>query len=267
MKFSKRTSASPLTGRALITGGTSGIGLAFAKALASRGCDVVLVARGQERLVRVAAELRARFGVEVEELPADLSNAAGVAVVCERLAADPAVDILVNNAGQGLHHKLATTDYAPLEEAINLMATGVVKVGGAAGAAMKARGHGVIINTASVSGLVPMGLYSAIKALVKTWSDALSIELKPAGVQVVTFMPGWVRTEHHMRAGISTANLPDSIWLDADDVAEETLRAVDAGKTRVTPSLKFKIISALAEHAPKKAVWAVTSKISRGRDE
>lgn len=252
-------------GCALITGGTSGIGLAFARALAERGCDIVLVARDEARIARVAAEIRDLYGVEVEELPADLSTDSGVKAVCKRLAGD--VNILVNNAGKGLHHKLATTDTAPLEEAINLMATSVVKVGGAAGESMKRRGRGVIINTASVSGLVPMGLYSAIKSLVKTWSDSLAIELKPSGVQVVTFMPGWVRTEHHERAGISTSNLPDFIWLDADEVARETLRAVDRGKTRVVPSLKFKVIAALAEHAPKRAVHAVTAKINRGRDE
>lgn len=266
MKFLKRSSSvSPLHGWALITGGTSGIGLAYARALARRGCDIVLVARGKERLAKIAAQLRETYGVQVEELPADLSTDDGVKAVCERLAGD--INVLVNNAGKGLHHKLATTDTAPLEEAIDLMATSVVKIGGAAGASMKKRGRGVIINTASVSGLVPMGLYSAIKSLVITWSDALSIELKPAGVQVVTFMPGWVRTEHHKRAGISTSNLPDWIWLNADEIAEETLRAIDRGKTRVTPSLKFKVISALAQHAPKGAVHAVTAKISRGRDE
>ena len=170
------------------------------------------------------------------------------------------VEILVNNAGKGLHHPLATTDTAPLREAIDLMATAVVEVGAVAAAAMKARGHGVVVNTASVSGLVPMGLYSAIKALVKTWSQALALEMRPHGVQVVTFMPGWVRTEHHARAGIATSNLPDAVWL------EETLRAVDAGKTYVTPSLKFKVASALARYAPQRAVGAVTQKIVRRRD-
>ncbi len=265
MKFSKRSaSPSPLRGRALVTGGTSGIGLAFARALAARGCDIALVARNEARLESVAAELSSR-GVDVVALSADLSQAEGVAKVCSYIDEEQ-VEILVNNAGKGLHHPLATTDTAPLREAIDLMATAVVEVGAVAAAAMKARGHGVVVNTASVSGLVPMGLYSAIKALVKTWSQALALEMRPHGVQVVTFMPGWVRTEHHARAGIATSNLPDAVWLDADAVVEETLRAVDAGKTYVTPSLKFKVASALARYAPQRAVGAVTQKIVRRRD-
>ena len=240
-----------------MTGGTSGIGLAFARALAARGCDIALVARNEARLESVAAELSSR-GVDVVALPADLSQAEGVAKVCSYIDEEQ-VEILVNNAGKGLHHPLATTDTAPLREAIDLMATAVVEVGAVAAAAMKARGHGVVVNTASVSGLVPMGLYSAIKALVKTWSQALALEMRPHGVQVVTFMPGWVRTEHHARAGIATSNLPDA-------VVEETLRAVDAGKTYVTPSLKFKVASALARYAPQRAVGAVTQKIVRRRD-
>jgi oxidoreductase, short-chain dehydrogenase/reductase family len=111
-----------------------------------------------------------------------------------------------------------------------------------------------------------MGLYSAIKSLVKTWSESLTIELEPHGVRVLTFMPGWVRTEFHERSHISTSNLPGFIWLDADDVARAALAAVDAGKTSVTPSLKFKVISSLAAHGPRRAVNAVVAKINRGRD-
>ena len=205
------------------------------------------------------------YGVDCDVLAADLGTDGGVLAVCERLADRP-VEVLVNNAGQGLHHELATEDTKPLEDAIFLMGTAVVRIGAAAGAAMKGRGHGVIVNTASVSGLVPMGLYSAIKSLVKTWSESLTIELEPHGVRVLTFMPGWVRTEFHERSHISTSNLPGFIWLDADDVARAALAAVDAGKTSVTPSLKFKVISSLAAHGPRRAVNAVVAKINRGRD-
>ena len=248
MKFSKRPASSPLRGRALITGGTSGIGLAFAKALAARGCDLTLVARNRARLDDVSGALARVYGVDCDVL-----------AVCERLADRP-VEVLVNNAGQGLHHELATEDTKPLEDAIFLMGTAVVRIGAAAGAAMKGRGHGVIVNTASVSGLVPMGLYSAIKSLVKTWSESLTIELEPHGVRVLTFMPGWVRTEFHERSHISTSNLPGFIWLDADDVARAALAAVDAGKTSVTPSLKFKVIVAGGPRAQ-------TGRERRGRED
>ena len=131
---------------------------------------------------------------------------------------------------------------------------------------MKRRGHGVIINTSSVSGLVAMGLYSGIKSLIRTWSRSFAIEMASTGVQVVTFMPGWVRTELHSRSGISTSNLPDFLWLSADRVARECLRDVDRGKTYSVPSKRYKVIAALAEHAPRKAVEAVTARINKGRD-
>ena len=110
-----------------MTGGTSGIGLAFARALAARGCDIALAARNEARLESVAAELSSR-GVDVVALSADLSQAEGVAKVCSYIDEEQ-VEILVNNAGKGLYHPLATTDTAPLREAIDLMATAVVEVG------------------------------------------------------------------------------------------------------------------------------------------
>ncbi|MCI1896154.1 MAG: SDR family NAD(P)-dependent oxidoreductase [Ancrocorticia sp.] len=256
---------SPLWGTALITGGTSGIGLAFARALARRGCALVLVARSQERLEKTASELRST-GVAVETLAADLGTEAGVTAVAERLHDQSSpIEVFVNNAGQGLYHELATTDTQPLEDAINLMGTTVVRLGAIAAAAMKARGHGVIINTASVSALVPMGLYSGIKAMVRTWSVSLGIEVKPAGVHVMTFMPGWVRTEFHKRAGVERSNVPDFIWLQPADVVRDCLDDVDAGKVYSVPSVRFKVISAVAAHAPKEWVWAISAKINKGR--
>lgn len=259
-------SASPLRGRALVTGGTSGIGLAFARELAKRGCELVLLGRSLSRLEEQARSFEEQ-GITCEILQADLQTDEGIQKACDRLnSEDSPIEILVNNAGFGLHHKLATLDHEPLTQAIDVMATATVRVGGAAGYAMAKRGHGVIINTASVSGLVPMGLYSGIKALVRQWSRSLAIELKPHGVQVMTFMPGWVRTELHERSGISTSNLPNAIWLSAERVARDCLHDVERGKTYSVPSKRFKVIAALAEHGPRPVVEAVTSYINKGRD-
>ena len=251
----------------LITGGTSGIGLAFAKALAARGCSLVLVARSGDRLDSTKHDLEAQFGVECEILRADLSTEAGIADVSKRLSnVESPIEVFVNNAGQGLYHQLATMDTQPLVDGIALMATTPVRLGAVAGAAMKERGHGVIINTASVSGLVSMGLYSAIKSLVRVWSTSYAIELAPAGVQVVTFMPGWVRTEFHERAGKKTSSLPGFLWLTADRVVRECLNDVDRNKTYSLPSKRYKFIAALIKFAPRKGVDAVTTRINKSRD-
>src|SRR5699024_8380614 len=110
-----------IRGRALVTGGSSGIGLAFAKALAARGCDLVLVARTESALDRAADRLRRVYGVEVTTLVADLSTREGTAAVGDRLAGDPQIDILVNNAGSGLHEPLVTENLQAHLSAIDLM--------------------------------------------------------------------------------------------------------------------------------------------------
>lgn len=257
----------PITGRALITGGTSGIGLAFARGLATRGCDIVLVGRNEDRLASTAQELTVNYGVTCETIAADVGTTEGVEKVSARLAAtDSPIEVFVNNAGHGLHHKLATTDTAPLSNAIDVMGTAPVLLGAAAGAAMKERGSGLIITTASVSGLVPMGLYSALKSLVRTWSLSLGFELEGSGVRVVTFMPGWVHTELHERSGITTSNIPSFLWISAERAARECLEGAERGHTYIVPSKRFKIMAALAQHVPVSVVGAVTARINKGRD-
>lgn len=257
---------SGLRGRALITGGSSGIGFAFAHALAARGCDLVLVARDRERLVTTADQLRWRYGVQVEMLPADLADREQLAAVADRLSdPDEPVEILINNAGRGVHSRLVTDDTTEHEQAIELMIRAVLVLGAAAATAMSKRGHGVIVNMSSVAGLITMGGYSAIKSWVRTYSDGLSVELAGTGVQVTALLPGWVRTEFHHRAGIRVGSIPSFLWLEADRVVAECLADVEKGRTRSVPSKRYKVLAALAEHAPRPAVRAVTAKLVKGR--
>ena len=252
-------------GRALITGGTSGLGREFARQLAAKGHDIVLVARNEERLAETAAELSAR-GVGVETLAADLSVQADIDRVKARIADEQApISVLVNNAGHGLYHPLVTDDTAPHRRALTVMVWAMLELGAAASLAMKGRGAGHIINTASVSGLVPMGHYSAIKAWTKTYSESLAVQLVGTGVGVTTFMPGWVRTEFHARANMGTSSIPDWLWLDPADIVATCLADAARGKVISTPSLKFKVISRLAMCAPRSGVRKVTAKISRSR--
>lgn len=260
------TGGPKLTGRALVTGGTSGIGLAFAEALAARGCDLVLVARDTERLKQTADALRGRHGVQVEILPADLAVREQAGEVAARVAdADSPVDILINNAGKGVHSPLATDDTSEHEQAIDLMITAVVVLGAAAARAMRERGHGVIVNVSSVAGLITMGGYSAVKSFVRTYSESLSMELAGTGVQVTALLPGWVRTEFHERAGIRTGSIPSSLWLRADRVVADCLADVEKGRPRSVPSARFKVLAWLAEHAPRAAVRRVTARLVSGR--
>ncbi|MDD7384620.1 MAG: SDR family NAD(P)-dependent oxidoreductase [Actinomycetaceae bacterium] len=256
-----------ISGRALVTGGSSGLGKAFARALAGRGCSLTLVARNQQRLEQTRQEVMSEFpGVDVEVISADLGTDDGIRVVAQRLEdrTDP-ITVFVNNAGHGLHHKLATTDVDPLIRTIDVMVTAPVVLGAYAAAAMKDRGRGIIVNVASISGLVAMGLYSAVKSLMGTWSDSLAIELHGSGVHVMTLLPGWVRTDLHARAHITTSNIPDVLWLTPEQVVIPALNAIERGKHRFIPTARYKVIGALASYAPRSAVNAVTAAINRSR--
>lgn len=255
-----------LHGRSLVTGGTSGIGLSFARALAARGCDLVLVARDAGRLHRTAEDLRETYGADVETLQADLAVREQVELVAARLADDhEPIEILVNNAGRGVHSPLLAEDTREHEHAIDLMIRAVLVLGGAAGRAMRERGHGVIVNVSSVAGLITMGGYSAIKSWVHTYSESLSLELAGSGVQVTSLLPGWVRTEFHERAGIRTSSIPSALWLDADRVVSDCLADVERGRIRSVPTKRFKALAWLAEHAPRPAVRQVTARLVKGR--
>jgi short-subunit dehydrogenase len=251
---------------ALVTGGTSGIGAAFARALAARGDDLVLVARDAERLDTTARELKERYGVAVETLPADLALADDVTRVAERLASvDRPVDTLVNNAGFGIRTRLADADLSPHDHAIDVMIRAVLHLGGAAARAMRERGAGTIINVGSTASHVALGNYSAIKAWVSAYSESLAVELAGTDVQVTVLCPGWVRTEFHDRANVNASSIPSALWLDADDLVAGCLADVARGKVISVPSVRYKVLTFLLRHFPRSAVRAVSAKINSSR--
>jgi short-subunit dehydrogenase len=252
---------------ALVTGGTSGLGAEFARALARRGYDLVLVARNPERLDSMAAELRAT-GRSVETLRADLSDRADVDIVVDRLTdvARP-VDVFVNNAGFGIHTPLTSVDTSSHDRAIEVMIRSVLVLGGAAGRAMRARGDGAIINVSSVAGYMAMGSYSAVKAWVRSYSEGLSVELRGTGVRVTALLPGWVHTEFHDRAGITTSSIPNALWVDAGLTIESGLHASEKGRALVIPSARFKVLFFIVNHLPRGVVRWISGKISSSRSD
>lgn len=253
---------------ALVTGGTSGIGATFARALAARGDDLVLVARDESRLDAMAEELSTAHGVSVEVLPADLSDRDQVATVAERIE-DPAkpIDLLVNNAGFGLHSRLLDPDTSTHERALDVMCRAVLVLGGAAGRAMKERGRGAIVNVSSTAGFVTMGHYSAVKGWVTLYSEGLANELRGSGVRVTALCPGWVRTEFHERAGINVTKLPGPVWVDGTRLVDECLADVARGRLISIPTKRYKVAILLARHAPRAAIRAISRGLSSSRHE
>lgn len=251
---------------ALITGGTAGIGAAFARALAARGYDLVLVARTASRLDEVAAELRASGGREVETIVADLGTDADVQRVAQRLAdRERPVDLLVNNAGYGMKSRLADPDLAEAADAITLMMHAPLVLAAAAVPGMRDRGHGAIVNVASVAGYLSMGLYSAIKAWMRVYSESLSNALHGTGVTVTALLPGWVHTEFHDRAAIRKSSIPSWLWLSADDLVAACLKDVARGRAVSLPTLRYRFLTWLLRHLPPRTVRWVSRKISSSR--
>ena len=252
---------------ALITGGTSGIGHAFAVEFASRGTDLVLVARDADRLEKVAAELRETHGVEVETISADLAVRDDVMRVADRIE-DPArpIDWLINNAGFGLHSTVLDRSEIDIQaKAFDVMCLAVLILGGAAGRAMRARGSGRIVNVASTSAAIYTGNYSAVKAWARTYSTALQLELRGTGVTVTGLLPGWVRTEFHDRAGINASKLPGFVWIEADKLVRSCLADAEKGRIESIPDLKWKIAMFIGDHGPRGLARLVSRMLTASR--
>ena len=251
---------------ALVTGGTSGIGAAFARQLAAEGTDLVLVARDLDRLEGTAADLRARYGVAVEVLPADLASAEATGPVLDRLrSAERPVELLVNNAGIGMRGRFWETPLADQERMFHLNCTAVLRLSHAALGAMVPRGRGDIIVVSSVSGFAPAvrGSYGASKAWATAFAESLSGQLAGTGVHASAVAPGFVRTEFHGRAGLDTTKLPGFLWLDADDVAATALRDHRAGKVLSVPGGQYKAIVAASRLVPPTVSRRVTDLFRR----
>ncbi len=252
-------------GVALVTGGTSGIGAAFARQLAAGGYDLVLVARSADRLEEMASELRAT-GRAVEALQADLSDRDAVSRVADRLTDhDRPIDLLVNNAGFGMHVSPLEPDVSEFDRGLEVMCRAVFVLSGAAARGMVQRGSGTIVNVSSTAGFLTMGSYSSIKAWVTSFSQGLAVELSGTGVSVTALCPGWVRTEFHERAGIRASSIPNFMWLDAEQLVSAALRDVDRGKVISIPTLRYRMLIGLAGLAPRSAIRSFSGAISSSR--
>ncbi len=250
---SSAASSSVRPGRrvALVTGGTAGIGHEFARQLADRGHDLVLVARDSTRLTAVARELAATYGVAVETLTADVGDRAQLAEVERRLAdPDRPVDLLVNNAGFGLKRPFLANDVEDEQAMLDVLVTAVMRLSHAALGAMAARGRGGVINVASVAAFLPRGTYSAAKSWVVSFGEWAAQEYRSEGVTVTTLCPGFTRTEMHERMGVSRDSAPAFLWMDASDVVAQALADFDKGKVLSVPGAPYKAITGLSRAVP-----------------
>ncbi|WP_261571227.1 SDR family NAD(P)-dependent oxidoreductase [Frankia gtarii] len=217
---------------AVITGASTGIGAVFARELAARGADVVLVARSIDRLQVVAEEITARHPVRAEVVAVDLRDPGAVDVVAERVAAAGGrVDLLVNNAGFATHGDLVGADPVRLADQVRLNCVAVVALTARFLPAMVARGQGAVVNVASTAAFQPlphMAVYGASKAFVLSFSEALWAEARPAGVRVLALCPG--ATETPFFDVVGTRDSVVGAVRTPEQVVAAALRALERGR-------------------------------------
>jgi uncharacterized protein len=247
---------------ALITGASVGIGEQFARQLAARGYDVVLVARDVARLEALAKEIETG-GVRAEVLAADLTDTAQLASVEARART---VDLLVNNAGFGSFGPFHTLDVETEIREINLNVTALVRLTHAAAAGMVERGSGGILNVSSLAGFQPgasNATYGATKAFVTSFTEAVHEELRGSGVNVTVLCPGFTHTEFQERANAPASDVPGFMWQEAPEVARAGLDGVEKNKAIVIPGAMNKVmgnLSAITPHAITRRVGAAVLK-------
>ena len=226
---------------ALVTGASSGIGRAIAEQLAAEGVDLVLVARREPALRRLAAHAVEQYGVRAEVIAADLADGVSRAAVEARLADGmPPVDLLVNCAGGGLAGPFLDGTLAQRHHEAELNCLSVLRLCHVAATAMAGRGRGTVVNVASGLGYYPCpgaSVYGASKAFVLNLSATLRYELHGTGVGVTAVAPGPTRTEGATLAGVDLGRVPRFLVVTPERVAAATLAAARAGRAveQVTP--------------------------------
>ena len=227
-------------GTAVVTGASQGIGAVYARKLAERGHDVLLVARNRERLCENATKIRAETGRNAEVLVSDLSVAAEVSALAERFHSDAAITLLVNNAGATLDGGLLANDSAPLARLIALNVAAPALLAQAAAKAFIARARGSIVNISSVTAFVPEmfdGAYSGSKIFLLNLTLSLASKAKNSGVRLQAVLPGPTNTDMWTRAGVPASVIPPERIMEPEDLVEAALIGLDRGEIVTAPTI------------------------------
>jgi uncharacterized protein len=245
--------------RALVTGASEGIGEAFARELAGRGTDLVVVARRREVLDRLAADLEAEHGIDVEVIAGDLTDPGLITTVEQRLAAaERPIDLLVNNAGGASQHRpFLELDRDRLAGDASLNSLSLLRLTHAAAQAMASRGGGNVINVSAGIAFYPLpgaAAYGASKAFVNSLTEALDYELRDKGVRLTAVCPGFTRTGAQRRLGMKVDWVPETLWLEPEQVAARALRAAARGRAVASLSRIGALQAFLGRHLPRR-VW------------
>lgn len=252
---------------ALVTGASSGIGLELSRILAREGHDLVLIARRETELRRLADELSGSHDVSCHVLPADLSETGAAATVQEAVASlGIDIDVLVNNAGFGDHAQFVNSDSAQLSRMLAVNVVALTELTRAFAPDMVARGHGRVLNVASTAAFQPgpfMAVYYASKAYVLSFTEALAEELAGTGVTATALCPGVVPSGFQAAAGLEagTPMLRSPGAKPPDVVAKAAYDGMRRGRRIVIPGVLNKVGVQSLRVSPRRAVTKVVRRL------
>jgi short-subunit dehydrogenase len=256
-----------MTRYALITGASSGIGLALAEALARRGRNLILVARQRDRLESIAIELTQRFGVEVLFRACDLSEPLRLSgFLLELEEGERQIDLLVNCAGIGTFGPFLGQDWMIEQDLIEVNILALTRLCHAVGNSMALHGGGQILNVASTAAFQPgpwMSTYHASKAYVLHFSEALRIELKKCAIKVSVLCPGPTRTGFFAGSQRDEKPSDEKKLMSPEEVALCAVRALDRDRAIIIPGRRNRWIAALPRLGPRWLVRILSGRFNK----
>jgi uncharacterized protein len=226
---------------AVVTGASSGIGVAYAERMAERGYDLILVARRRDRLEDVAKRIEIKTNRAVEIVTADLSDANDLLRIEALLTEREDIDVLINNAGLGALGPTSKVTADALENLIRINILALTRLTHAILPGFLRRKTGTIINIASMIAVIPTPSgagYSGSKAYVLNFTRSLQMELAKTNIIVQAVLPGPVRTEFFETSGLTAAPFPNELFMSAEQLADTALQALAQGELVCFPSLE-----------------------------
>jgi uncharacterized protein len=246
---------------AVITGPTSGIGLAYAQQLAAEGYELLLIGRNETKLASLKAELATT--TKVNYFVADLAIHDEIMKTANHLKGLDQVEVLVNNAGFGSSLPFSENSLAEEIEQLEVLIKAVMALTHAVLPKMKNQNSGMVLNISSIAAWLPTGSYAAAKSWVTSFTEAIAAELKGTKVQVTAVAPGFTKTKFFDRSQMKDDDVPSWLWLTPAQVAKESLADARSGRLISVPGAQYKAMSTLSRSLPRPLIRYFSHEFAR----